>query len=124
MIGAGESELICDFAETYQIYDYKSLPASRAAILAGGLREDSRIKMLMAGVRIRLTDQLIATLIDVVNTNMYALRGIAEMPNQIYEELMGIDEEKIQPQKNMVGTRTFETGDDFMIEMKRLRGEA
>lgn len=39
------NEMICDFAETYQIYDYKSLPARTAAILLTGLRENSRVKM-------------------------------------------------------------------------------
>ena len=37
-------ELTCDMAETYGVFDIKRLPASLAATLAVGLREDSRVK--------------------------------------------------------------------------------
>ena len=43
MIGMGEDELICDFAETYHILDLNALPVEMAATLACGLREDARI---------------------------------------------------------------------------------
>lgn len=37
-------ELTCDMAETYGVFDIKRLPASLAATLAVGLRENSRVK--------------------------------------------------------------------------------
>ena len=37
-------ELTCDMAETYGIFDIKRVPASLAATLAVGLRDDSRVK--------------------------------------------------------------------------------
>lgn len=49
MLRLDETAVICDFAETYNIYDYRSLPAFRAATFAVGLRNDSRIKTLMRG---------------------------------------------------------------------------
>ena len=36
--------LECDLAETYGIYDINTLPISKIAIFAKGLREKSRIK--------------------------------------------------------------------------------
>lgn len=42
---------ICDLAETYQIFDYRALPAHTLAVLSSGLREDSRIKMRQNGLR-------------------------------------------------------------------------
>lgn len=45
MINTDEDALICDFAETYHIYDYRSLPLHMAGIFACGLRPDSRIGM-------------------------------------------------------------------------------
>jgi len=45
MIKLDENALICDFAETYHIYDYRQLPPTRVAVFACGLRDDSRIKM-------------------------------------------------------------------------------
>ena len=50
MVIADEEALICDFAETYGIYDYRKLPLKTAAILASGLRDNSRIKIKMSGL--------------------------------------------------------------------------
>lgn len=44
MIKNDEDELICDLAETYGIYDYRSLPPRTVATLTVGLREDSRVR--------------------------------------------------------------------------------
>lgn len=51
MIETDESALICDFAETYHIYDYRALPVSYAATLAYGLRGDSRIRLKLGEVK-------------------------------------------------------------------------
>lgn len=51
MIVLDEDALICDFAETYHILDYKALPLKLAGVLAVGLRDDSRIKMKMADAK-------------------------------------------------------------------------
>lgn len=49
MVREDEDALICDFAETYHILDYKSLPIRLRATLAAGLHDDSRIKMKIQG---------------------------------------------------------------------------
>src|SRR5699024_11907585 len=49
MIQLDEDALICDLAETYQIYDYRQLPPTRVAVFSIGLRDDSRIKMKASG---------------------------------------------------------------------------
>lgn len=46
------SALICDLAETYGIYDYRSLPIRTVATLAVGLRNNARIKMKMRGAQV------------------------------------------------------------------------
>ena len=51
MIETDESALICDFAETYHIYDYRALPVHYAATLAYGLRCDSRIRLKLGEVK-------------------------------------------------------------------------
>ena len=48
MVHADEDALICDFAETYHIFDWRALPVRLAATLAAGLPETSRIRMKMA----------------------------------------------------------------------------
>ena len=43
MIAIDEDALICDLAETYQIYDYRRLPVQTVAVFSLGLRDNSRI---------------------------------------------------------------------------------
>lgn len=64
MIILDEDSLICDFAETYHIYDYKALPLKLAATLANGLRRDSRIKMALADQTMPLEVFLLAGILD------------------------------------------------------------
>lgn len=64
MIRIGEEELICDFAETYHIYNYRGLPAMTAAVLAAGLRDDSRIKMKAIGANAPSHIMLLASIAD------------------------------------------------------------
>ena len=49
MLSTDKDALICDFAETYHIYNIDELPVEMRAVLASGLRDDSRIKMKLAG---------------------------------------------------------------------------
>ena len=42
------------FCETYRIYNYKEIPCKMAAIYAKGLKENARIKMKLAGVKVTL----------------------------------------------------------------------
>lgn len=67
MAATDEDALICDFAEVYHIYDYRKLPLRYAAVLACGLREDSRIKMAVSGSLVP-TDMLMrAIMADALN---------------------------------------------------------
>lgn len=67
MIAADEDALICDFAETYHVYDYRRLPLRYAATLASGLRANSRIKMKKAGLRMPMDTLLNAAAVDALN---------------------------------------------------------
>lgn len=53
MMNISEDALICDLAETYHIYDMRSLPLRTVATLSAGLREDSRIVLLASDVPAR-----------------------------------------------------------------------
>lgn len=50
MRSVDEDALICDFAETYHILDYRALPVEQQAVLASGLRDNSRSKMKLSGL--------------------------------------------------------------------------
>lgn len=64
MIQLDEDALICDLAETYQIYDYRSLPVKLVATLSAGLRDDSRIKLKAAGTSVGLDTTILAAIAD------------------------------------------------------------
>lgn len=59
-----QDALICDFAETYGIYDLRGLPVFTLATLAAGLRENSRIKMRLSGISISRMEALVAAAVD------------------------------------------------------------
>lgn len=64
MIKLDEDALQCDLAETYNIYNYKELPASKVALFSYGLRDDSRIKMKMSGQKKPIETMLQASIAD------------------------------------------------------------
>ncbi len=67
MIAVDEDALICDMAETYNIYNYKSLPVNLAAIFACGLRATSRIKQRLSNINITSEELLLAGMFDRLN---------------------------------------------------------
>lgn len=81
MVKTDEEALICDLAETYQIYDYRQLPATRVAVFARGLRDNSRIKMKLSGIEVDPQAMLLASIADGVNLLVWqktkdAMRGL------------------------------------------------
>ena len=64
MLAADREALVCDLAETYHVLDMRTLPVPLLATLASGLRENSRIRMKMAGARAPLNSLLLAAVAD------------------------------------------------------------
>lgn len=67
MISVDEDALICDLAETYQIYDYRQLPPMSVAVFSYGLKNDSRIKMKINNQQVSLDTLLLAGVSDKLN---------------------------------------------------------
>lgn len=117
MIALDENALICDLAETYQVFDYRSLPVRLVATLSSGLRENSRIRMKMRGDKIPYTDSLLALIYDALQAVFW--NGEGTRPQSILGLLMGED-----APKRTEKFRTFESGTDFEeARRKLLRGE-
>lgn len=93
MIAADEDALICDFAETYHIYDFRGLPVGYAATLASGLRADARIHMKMSGTPISLEQTLLAQIVDNVRVLVWTKTADAEKgrnyPESVLKKLLG-----------------------------------
>lgn len=64
MISLDRDALICDLAETYHIFNYKELPARQVALLSAGLRDNSRIKLKMMGMKCSIDTLLLANIQD------------------------------------------------------------
>lgn len=98
MVAIDEAALICDMAETYRIYDYRALPARRAALYACGLRADSRIMMRIAGARAPVNTLLLGAIADALKILVWqntrdGSKG-RNRPESILDGLLGRTKEK------------------------------
>ena len=109
MIACDESALICDFAETYHIYDYRALPLSTAAVLASGLREDSRIRMKMAGCTVALDLLLSAAILDRLTWLVWANSTDSQDGSKRPESILA----KLTGRKTPSEYRVFDSPEDF-----------
>lgn len=64
MIKEDEAALICDLAQTYQIYDYRQLPPMTVAVFSYGLPDSSRIKLKLSNQTVPLETLLLASISD------------------------------------------------------------
>jgi hypothetical protein len=117
MIALDEDALICDFAEFYHIYDYKSFPVDYIATLADGLRNNARIKLKLMGLEIDINTLLLAHIADSCAINFYAKTKDAKSgrnrPKSMVEALTAKSEKQY---------KQFDTGDDFMREWRLING--
>lgn len=115
MIELDEDALICDLAETYHIYDYRSLPVKLVATLSAGLRDSSRIKLKAAGSPVDLDTTILAVIAD--NLSMiragFSKDGRAK-PYLFTEAIQG----EVKPK-----VKGFKTAAEFEAALKRIRGE-
>ena len=118
MIAAHEDELVCDMAETYRIYDYRALSPHKAAVLACGLRDDSRTKMAVQNVSAPLETLLLATIADRLGLQLWSGSKDAQhnrnRPESIAEKLLqGQDDDNV---------RAFRTASEFAAAFRALAG--
>ena len=115
MISRDEDALICDLAETYQIYNYKSLPARLVATLSVGLRDDSRIKKLS------LRDFLLASIMDRLSLLVWFQSKDGQegnnRPAMMVDALMG------KTNDNESDIESFESVEEFERFKKELVGD-
>lgn len=90
MIIFDEDALICDMAETYGIFDLYALPAQLAATLAVGLRDDSRIKIKMSGMKMDFNKYIIAALFDKVNWLCWTKTKDAQHGTHVPESILDL----------------------------------
>ncbi len=98
MLNVGEDELTCDLAETYHVLNWRELPLSLAATLSVGLRDDSRIKKKISGVKLSLSEMLGALTTDILNLILWTKTKDGQKnrnkPKSLFKKLMDLDKEK------------------------------
>lgn len=108
-----EDALICDFAETYHVYDYRQLKPSYAATLAAGLREGSRIRTVLGGIPTPLPLYLQMAELDALNLIAWLNSSDgADGKNRPKSLLKAFTDDGSTVQG-------FDSGEDFMTEWKR-----
>lgn len=110
MIALDEDALICDLAETYQIYDYQQLPLSRAAVFACGLRDDSRIKMRMGNQQVALDKLLLASVSDKLSQLLWSKTKDGQKNINPPKSLVDIFTNATEKTKENI---SFTSGNDF-----------
>lgn len=108
-----EDALVCDFAETYRVYDFRQLTPSYAAALAAGLRDGSRIRTVLGGLPAPLPQYLQMAELDALNllTWLNSSDGAEgkNRPKSLLKAFTGDDD----------AVAGFDSGEDFMKEWKR-----
>ena len=117
MIYLDKDALICDLAETYNVYDYRALSPSLAGVLACGLRDNSRIKMVMSGQKISTDRTINAAILDRLSIltwqNTEDGHNGVNQPPSVLKELLG------EPQTETECV-SFDSGADFDAYMERI----
>lgn len=120
MIETDEDALICDFAETYNILDYRALPLNLAATLAVGLRADSRIMLKLTGQKIDYNTVLSAAILDRLSFLAWTKTKDAEAgrnrPESVVSKLME------EPKENNVVA--FEDENELLAHIKAIKEAA
>ena len=118
MIRTDEDALTCDLAETYHIYEYRAFPIKLIATLAAGLRDDSRIKMRLAGTHVRPSFLLSAMAVDALNILVWQQTEDGHKgrnaPDRIARDLLG---EEIKENKNIAA---FDSPEEFERRRKEI----
>lgn len=118
MWSAAKDELICDFAETYGIYDLRALPVRTLAVLACGLGRNTRVWAKTQGFKAKWSDIVLALCADRLAVlewqNTQDAANGENYPSMLAPELLGMSD---QSEKRY---ETYDSGEDFMAAWNSL----
>lgn len=119
MLREDREALICDLAETYGIFDYHAFPAQLLGTLASGLRDDSRIKISLSGVKATRSEILLAAAVDRLSLLVWSMTAAGQKginrPASVLDIIMGQD-------KQQGDTVAFTTVEEYETEWERITG--
>lgn len=120
MLATDRDALVCDLAETYGVLNYKALPVPLLATLSSGLRDTSRIKMRMGGIRATTDTLLLAAAVDKLATLVWFHTRDAQHGRNRPSSLVGLLLGQAAANAPVVG---FATAADFEAAKERILGE-
>ena len=109
MLSTDEDAVICDLAETYQIYDYKDMPPDKVATFCSGLRDDSRIKLKMTGQKVKLDTMLLASIVDRLSILVWTKTKDGQKGRNQPKSIVDSINKPVEVKEELV----FATGEDF-----------
>lgn len=118
MIALDEDALICDFAESYHIYNMYQLPVEYVATLAIGLRDNARIKLKAVGLETDLESLLLAHIADNTAITGWLLSENGRKGKDRPASFVNLLTSKIDVSKQ---PRQFTSGNAFDKEWERLK---
>ena len=113
MIRLDEDALICDLAETYHVFDYRSLPVRLVATLCSGLRDNSRIKMKASKKPISNETFLLAVIADRIELLRHMFSSDKGKPMLLTDALS----------KEETSAPGFATGEELEKALAEIRGK-
>lgn len=120
MLSTDADALTCDMAETYGVLDWRRLPLPLAAVLAAGLRDDSRIRMKMSGAKVDPETMLLAAITDRLGLllwqNSEEARHGRGCPPSVFNLLLGIEGAQSGP------VTGYNTPEDYEAAKARILG--
>ena len=117
MLSRDEDALICDMAETYHVLDIWALPVETLAVLASGLRDNSRIKMLVAGINYIPMEVILPRIADCLSMLLYSFSKDAKYKRNMPTMFTDIMAGKTM-QNNEV--KSYASAADFMAARERI----
>lgn len=113
-----ENELICDFAEVYHIYNMHELPLRTAAVLAGGLKSNSRVRLFFSGEEYTMEQTLQVLIYDSLNRLVWlnsadGAKG-RRRPQALAEKLFN-------KKKSKDTNEAFDSAEDFKARWERIQ---
>lgn len=117
MIALDEEALICDLAETYQIYDYRRCSATLIGTLSVGLGNDSRIKRKIQEIPMSEQTMFLVAILDRLDLLLWlnssdGAKG-RNRPTPLLQKLLNQEEEG--------QLALFETGEEFDRYIRSVR---
>ena len=117
MLSTDKDAFFCDMAETYHVMDVWALPVTTLAVLASGLRDDSRVRMKMSGMEYVPMEVLAASVLDKLALILYSITAEKNdpLPPSVIDIIM-------KPAEKPKETAGFRSGEDFEAARRKLLG--